>query len=96
MEICEHPELKKRIIELLNELEIKNSNRFLRSKKCHLQNTRSWSVRRTSLTAKSNISRRDAQEEVKLWIDASQKNDENDPIQKHNLTNNQNNCIDRK
>lgn len=68
-DICEDPDLKARILQLKSEMESKraaavSSNRLRRS---HSQNTRSHSIRRTSVREKAQIAKREAIEEAKLW-----------------------------
>ncbi|XP_074595236.1 protein phosphatase 1 regulatory subunit 16A-like isoform X2 [Brevipalpus obovatus] len=79
LEICEDPELKERIVQLRSEMETKrNSTHSLRLKRSHSQNTRSQSVRRTSIREKSQISRREAREEARLRQEKTQNGDEID------------------
>ncbi|XP_053201240.1 uncharacterized protein LOC128386259 [Panonychus citri] len=92
LEICEDPESKSKIIDLMGKIECKNSTHYTKSKKCHLQNTRCQKILRTKLTQKSHISRREAQEEFKLLASSFQSGDENEPTDQ-NHTNNQNNSI---
>lgn len=67
MDICEDPELKERIAQLKNEMETKrNSSHSNRLKRSHSSNTRTQSVRRTSIREKSQISRREAKLEAKM------------------------------
>ena len=65
-DICEDPELKERIIQLKNELETKKASHPNRLKRSHSQNTRSHSVRRTSIREKSQIAKREAREEARI------------------------------
>ncbi|XP_022646332.1 protein phosphatase 1 regulatory inhibitor subunit 16B-like isoform X2 [Varroa destructor] len=66
-DICEDPELKERIKELRNEMEIKRLSQLSqRLRRSHSQNTRSQSVRRTSVREKNKISRREAIEEARI------------------------------
>ena len=74
LDICEDPELKERIEKLKTDIEERrlqqqnsgsNSTQG-RLKRSHSQNTRSQSVRRTSIREKSQISRREAREEARL------------------------------
>ena len=89
LEICEDPELKERIVELRNEMETKKASHSLRLKRSHSQNTRSQSVRRTSIREKSQISRREAREEARLRVESSQNGeDEEDSTQGNNITSN--------
>lgn len=67
LDICEDPELKERIVQLKNEMETKrNSSHSNRLKRSHSSNTRTQSVRRTSIREKSQISRREAKLEAKM------------------------------
>ncbi|KAG1677111.1 Protein phosphatase 1 regulatory subunit 16A [Nymphon striatum] len=66
-DICEDLELKERILQLKSEVEIKRQTQTHKLKRSQSQNTRSHSVRRTSIREKSQISRREAREEAKLW-----------------------------
>lgn len=68
-DICEDPELKERIQQLKNEMEIRQSaQQMTRLRRSQSQNTRSHSVRRTSLRDKSQISWKEAREEAKLRL----------------------------
>lgn len=78
MDICEDPELKERIVHLRNEIETKKATHSQRLKRSHSQNTRSHSVRRTSIREKSQISRREALEEARLRQEQSEKTEEED------------------
>lgn len=78
LEICEDPELKERIVQLRSEMETKRSTHSLRLKRSHSQNTRSQSVRRTSIREKSQISRREALEEARLRTEKAQNGEEID------------------
>lgn len=66
LDICEDPELKERIIQLKSEMETKRACTSHKLKRSHSSNTRSQSVRRTSIREKSQISRREAREEGRL------------------------------
>ncbi|RWS03465.1 protein phosphatase 1 regulatory subunit 16A-like protein [Dinothrombium tinctorium] len=77
-DICEDPELKERIIQLKSEMETKKSTHSNRLRRSHSQNTRSQSVRRTSIREKSQISRREAREEARLRQEQSENNDDED------------------
>lgn len=66
LEICEDPELKERIIQLKSEMETKRASHTNKLKRSHSSNTRSQSVRRTSIREKTQISRREAREEARL------------------------------
>lgn len=66
LDICEDPELKERIIQLKSEMETKKASHTNKLKRSHSSNTRSQSVRRTSIREKSQISRREAREEARL------------------------------
>lgn len=65
LDICEDPELRERIIQLKSEMETKSRDESTshKLKRSHSSNTRSQSVRRTSIREKSQISRREAREE---------------------------------
>ncbi|XP_076303972.1 protein phosphatase 1 regulatory subunit 16A-like [Tachypleus tridentatus] len=65
-DICEDPELRERIIQLKSEMEIKRAAQPQKLRRSHSQNTRSQSVRRTSIREKTQISRREAREEARL------------------------------
>ena len=85
-DICEDPELKERIIQLKNEMETKRaSQQSNRLKRSHSQNTRSHSVRRTSIREKSQISRREAREEARLRHEKESQKDEDDADGKQQL-----------
>ncbi|XP_014666416.1 PREDICTED: protein phosphatase 1 regulatory subunit 16A-like isoform X2 [Priapulus caudatus] len=73
-DICEDPDLKDRILELKSELEHNLSKRPLHMRR-HSTNTRSQSIRRTSLRDKSMLSRREAQEEAKLRVQTEETKD---------------------
>ncbi|RWS24883.1 protein phosphatase 1 regulatory subunit 16A-like protein [Leptotrombidium deliense] len=77
-DICEDPDLKERIIQLKSEMETKRLSHSNRLKRSHSQNTRSQSVRRTSIREKSQISRREAREEARLRQEQNQNNDDDD------------------
>ncbi|XP_028968156.1 protein phosphatase 1 regulatory subunit 16A [Galendromus occidentalis] len=85
-DICEDPELKERIKELRNEMEIRRLSQLSqRLRRSHSQNTRSQSVRRTSIREKNKISRREAIEEARIRQEQnrnsanSRPNDEDSP-----------------
>lgn len=85
-DICEDPELKERIIQLKNEMETKRaSQQSNRLKRSHSQNTRSHSVRRTSIREKSQISRREAREEARLRHEKESQQDEDEVDGKQQL-----------
>ncbi|CAL1296234.1 unnamed protein product [Larinioides sclopetarius] len=65
-DICEDPDLKERIMQLKNEIETKRASQPVKLKRSQSQNTRSQSVRRTSIRDKSLISRREAREEARI------------------------------
>ncbi|XP_022256387.1 protein phosphatase 1 regulatory subunit 16A-like [Limulus polyphemus] len=65
-DICEDPDLRERIIQLKSEMEIKRAAQPQKLRRSHSQNTRSQSVRRTSIREKTQISRREAREEARL------------------------------
>ncbi|XP_015785680.1 protein phosphatase 1 regulatory subunit 16A [Tetranychus urticae] len=94
LDICEDPELKERIIELRNEMETKKASHSLRLKRSHSQNTRSQSVRRTSIREKSQISRREAREEARIRVESSQNGVDEDDRTQGNI-NNANNQVDK-
>ncbi|OQR70100.1 protein phosphatase 1 regulatory inhibitor subunit 16B-like, partial [Tropilaelaps mercedesae] len=77
-DICEDPELKERIKELRNEMEIKRLSQLSqRLRRSHSQNTRSQSVRRTSIREKNKISRREAIEEARIRQENQSRNGTN-------------------
>ena len=80
-DICEDPELKERIIQLKNELETKKASHPNRLKRSHSQNTRSHSVRRTSIREKSQIAKREAREEARIRHQKSRDDDDDDSRQ---------------
>ncbi|XP_015907242.1 protein phosphatase 1 regulatory subunit 16A [Parasteatoda tepidariorum] len=65
-DICEDQDLKERIMQLKNEIETKRASQPQKVKRSHSQNTRSQSVRRTSIRDKTLISRREAREEARI------------------------------
>ncbi|UYV85155.1 PPP1R16B [Cordylochernes scorpioides] len=65
-DICEDPDLKERIVQLQSEMETKRAAQPNKLKRSQSQNTRSQSIRRTSIRDKSLMSRREAREEAKL------------------------------
>ncbi|KAG8200358.1 hypothetical protein JTE90_028540 [Oedothorax gibbosus] len=65
-DICEDQDLKERIMQLKNEIETKRASQPVKLRRSHSQNTRSQSVRRTSIRDKSLISRREAREEARI------------------------------
>lgn len=73
-DICEDPEIRERIMELRTEQESKRlreaQNRRVR--RSHSINTRTQSVRRTSIRDKVLTTKKDAQEEARLRIQAQQ------------------------
>lgn len=74
LDICEDPEIRERIVELKTEQESKKlreaqSRRIRRSQSI---NTRTQSVRRTSIRDKVLTTKKDAQEEARLRIQAQQ------------------------
>lgn len=77
-DICEDPELKERIIQLKNELETKKATNSNRLKRSHSQNTRSHSVRRTSIREKSQIAKREAREEARIRHQKESNDDEDE------------------
>uniref|UniRef100_T1J270 Uncharacterized protein n=1 Tax=Strigamia maritima TaxID=126957 RepID=T1J270_STRMM len=69
-DICEDLDLKKRIQELKNEMETRKLNQQpIKLRRSQSQNTRSQSVRRTSLRDKSQISWKEAREEAKMRLE---------------------------
>lgn len=75
-DICEDPEIRERIVELKTEQESKKlreaqGRRIRRSQSI---NTRTQSVRRTSIRDKVLTTKKDAQEEARLRIQAQQVN----------------------
>ncbi|XP_056633981.1 protein phosphatase 1 regulatory inhibitor subunit 16B [Diorhabda sublineata] len=69
-DICEDPDIKERILELRNEQEIKKQAEAKRKVRRSQSNTRTQSVRRTSLRDKGLTARRDAVEEARLRLEA--------------------------
>lgn len=65
-DICEDPELKDRIVQLKCEMETKRASQPHKLRRSQSQNTRSQSVRRTSIREKTQISRREALEEARM------------------------------
>ncbi|GJQ70207.1 hypothetical protein Trydic_g11769 [Trypoxylus dichotomus] len=73
-DICEDPEIKERIIQLRTEQESKRQAAAHKKKiKKSSSNTRTQSVRRTSLRDKGLTQRRDAVEEARLRMQAEYK-----------------------
>lgn len=70
LDICEDPEIKERILELKTEQEIKKQAEAKRKVRRSQSNTRTQSVRRTSLRDKGLTARRDAVEEARLRLQA--------------------------
>ncbi|XP_064467056.1 protein phosphatase 1 regulatory subunit 16A-like [Ornithodoros turicata] len=66
-DICEDPDLKERIMQLRSEMETKRAMQPQKLRRTQSQNTRSQSVRRTSIREKVMISRREAREEARMW-----------------------------
>lgn len=68
LDICEDPELRERIIELKSEQETKKLQEAQRRrvKRTQSNNTRTQSVRRTSIRDKTLTSKKDAVEEARL------------------------------
>lgn len=73
-DICEDHELRERILQLKNEMEIKRASQPQKLRRSHSQNTRSQSVRRTSIRDKSLMSRREAREEARIWHEKQDQN----------------------
>lgn len=69
-DICEDPEIKERILELRNEQETKRQAEARRKVRRSQSNTRTQSVRRTSLRDKGLTARRDAVEEARFRLQA--------------------------
>ncbi|GIY72069.1 protein phosphatase 1 regulatory subunit 16A [Caerostris darwini] len=65
-EISEDIEVRERIMQLKFEMETKKGSQSNRLRRSHSQNTRSQSIRRTSIREKVQISRREAREEARL------------------------------
>lgn len=65
-DICEDPDLKERIVQLRSEMETKRAMQPNKLRRSQSQNTRSQSVRRTSIREKGMISRREAREEARI------------------------------
>lgn len=66
VDICEDPELRERILQLEKEIESKRGSSSYRLKRTPSSNTRSQSIRRTSIREKNQTSRREAREEGRL------------------------------
>ncbi|XP_050306434.1 protein phosphatase 1 regulatory inhibitor subunit 16B [Anthonomus grandis grandis] len=73
-DICEDPDIKERIIELQTEQESKRQAEAKRKVRRSQSNTRTQSVRRTSLRDKGLTARRDAVEEARLRLQAGSGN----------------------
>lgn len=74
IDICEDPEIKERIVQLRTEQESKRQAADRRKKvRKSSSNTRTQSVRRTSLRDKGLTQRRDAVEEARLRMQAEYK-----------------------
>ncbi|KAG8176836.1 hypothetical protein JTE90_001975 [Oedothorax gibbosus] len=65
-EISEDIEVRERIMQLKYEMETKKGSQSNRLRRSHSQNTRSQSIRRTSIREKVQISKREAREEALL------------------------------
>ncbi|KFM57169.1 Protein phosphatase 1 regulatory inhibitor subunit 16B, partial [Stegodyphus mimosarum] len=88
-DISEDIEVRERIMQLKYEMETKKGSQNNRLRRSHSQNTRSQSIRRTSIREKAQISRREAREEARL----RQEKEDSSPIpdddeQKHGLDSN--------
>ena len=70
-DICEDPDLKSRILQIRNEIESKRAVSSNRLRRSHSQNTRTHSIRRTSIREKSQIAKREAIEEARIWHEKS-------------------------
>ncbi|XP_013777711.1 protein phosphatase 1 regulatory inhibitor subunit 16B-like [Limulus polyphemus] len=66
-DICEDPELKMVLTELKTQMETDSKTHVHDIRRSQSQNSRSQSVRRTSIRDKNKISRREALEEAMLW-----------------------------
>lgn len=66
-DICEDPDLKSRILQLKTEIESKKLVSSSRLRRSHSQNKRTQSIRRTSIREKSQIAKREAIEEARIW-----------------------------
>lgn len=73
-DICEDPELRERIMELRTEQESKRQQEAARRrvKRTQSNNTRTQSVRRTSIRDKTLTSKKDAVEEARLRLQAQE------------------------
>lgn len=65
-DISEDIEVRERIMQLKYEMETKKGSQNNRLRRSHSQNTRSQSIRRTSIREKAQISRREAREEARM------------------------------
>lgn len=77
-DICEDKDIKDRMLELKNEMEIKRSAQTQKLKRSQSQNTRSHSVRRTS---RREIARQDARDEAKIRMNLQGSNSEMEKAQ---------------
>ncbi|GAB6033378.1 hypothetical protein CHUAL_013141 [Chamberlinius hualienensis] len=68
-DICEDIEMKERMMQIKNEMEIKKSTQTQRLKRSQSQNTRSQSVRRTSIRDKTHMTRKEALDEAKMRLE---------------------------
>lgn len=70
-DICEDPDLKSRILQLKSEIDAKKAFSSTRLRRSQSTNTRSHSIRRTSIREKSRIAKREAIEEARIWHEKS-------------------------
>ncbi|ELT96896.1 hypothetical protein CAPTEDRAFT_157758, partial [Capitella teleta] len=77
-DICEDLELKQRLLEMKNEMETNKATRTRDHRHRRSQNTRSASVRRTSMREKSAISWKEAREEAQRLRETATEEDEED------------------
>ncbi|XP_027198545.2 protein phosphatase 1 regulatory subunit 16A-like [Dermatophagoides pteronyssinus] len=75
-DICEDPDLKSRILQLKTEIDAKKAVNSTRLRRSHSTNTRSHSIRRTSIREKSQIAKREAIEEARIWHEKAGESDE--------------------
>lgn len=79
-DICEDPDVKERILELKMEQQLKKQTEVKKRIRRSQSNTRTQSVRRTSLRDKGLTARRDAVEEAKLRLEAKREVLENEKL----------------
>ncbi|KAH7642320.1 ankyrin repeat domain containing protein 24 [Dermatophagoides farinae] len=75
-DICEDPDLKNRILQLKTEIDAKKAINSTRLRRSHSTNTRSHSIRRTSIREKSQIAKREAIEEARIWHEKAGESDD--------------------